>query len=345
MKITPKHFFAARNGHRGFESIFPIVFAPQSYKKIYILKGGPGTGKSSLMRRISEHFSSLDYSVSNVLCSSDPGSLDGVIVCGQDTRVAIIDGTAPHSTDPTLPGAAEEIVNLGVAFDTNKLEKERYVLDELNSTKRQGYEKGYKLLGCAGSLFDYIWDEINSSPCYKAAEKQSKIIMKDLRAAEKAAKADTNFISAFCKDGYKRLPIEDDKLTVINLCADRFVCGIIMKIIAEKLGERGVISRICPSALDHRLIDRIYTSSYVISANECSNSGQFYLGNIDTGIDNYDELCRIYEQELEMAQHAFLVASQSHFKMEAIYSKAVDFSQNEKTAERLIKKIEDLVKT
>ncbi|MBQ8372065.1 MAG: hypothetical protein IJX38_03905 [Clostridia bacterium] len=344
MKNTTKELFAARNGHRGFESIFQTVFDPKKYARIYILKGGPGTGKSSLMRRISEHFSSCDCTVKNVLCSSDPSSLDGVIIETPSASVAIIDGTAPHCTDPTIPGAVEEIINLGVAFDTDALSKKRAVLTELNERKRISYEKGYRLLGCAGSIFEYIWREINVSSCYNKAEKQSEIIIKDLRPAARAEKIDTDFIAAFCKEGYKKLPIEDDRLTVINLCADRFVCGIIMKVIADRLLEKGVVTRICPSPLDSRLIDRIYTSDYVIAVNECSNSGQFYLGNIDTGIEDYDSLCRIYEELLELARHAFLEASDAHFGMEAIYKDAVDFKQNEKTAEWLIGKIADLIK-
>ena len=48
MKI--KEFFAASNSSTGFVSYFDVIFNPKSYEKIFILKGGPGTGKSHFMK-------------------------------------------------------------------------------------------------------------------------------------------------------------------------------------------------------------------------------------------------------------------------------------------------------
>ena len=45
-------FFAAANTENGFYSLFDDVFSPESFRRIYILKGGPGTGKSTLMGNI-----------------------------------------------------------------------------------------------------------------------------------------------------------------------------------------------------------------------------------------------------------------------------------------------------
>ena len=42
-------YFAAANASDGFYSRFPALFDPAcgKWQKIYIIKGGPGTGKSS----------------------------------------------------------------------------------------------------------------------------------------------------------------------------------------------------------------------------------------------------------------------------------------------------------
>ena len=67
----------------------------------YILKGAAGTGKSSLMKKIAQHFENTQH-IRRFYCSSDPDSLDAVYLDGSQT--AIVDGTAPHVFDPIVPG-------------------------------------------------------------------------------------------------------------------------------------------------------------------------------------------------------------------------------------------------
>ena len=45
-------YFAAANSYKGFKSYFDRIFAPEQFDRIYIIKGGPGTGKSSIMKNI-----------------------------------------------------------------------------------------------------------------------------------------------------------------------------------------------------------------------------------------------------------------------------------------------------
>ena len=52
-------YFAAMNGRDGFTSFFEEIFFCDSIKKRYIIKGGPGTGKSSFTKEYTEN--SLEY--------------------------------------------------------------------------------------------------------------------------------------------------------------------------------------------------------------------------------------------------------------------------------------------
>jgi len=45
-------YFAAANGYDGFVSYFEKVFDAKDYTRLFILKGGPGTGKSSIMTHL-----------------------------------------------------------------------------------------------------------------------------------------------------------------------------------------------------------------------------------------------------------------------------------------------------
>ncbi|MEG0750988.1 MAG: hypothetical protein RR998_04505 [Oscillospiraceae bacterium] len=77
----------------GFADFFRLL-ADDPSLRLYIVKSGPGCGKSSLMRRVSERVAACGCSLEYIHCSSDPCSLDGV-VC-RALGFAIIDGTAPH---------------------------------------------------------------------------------------------------------------------------------------------------------------------------------------------------------------------------------------------------------
>ena len=77
---TEFKYFAAANGYKGFKSYFPTIFNPREYDKIFILKGGPGTGKSTIMKSIANELYDNGAKVESIHCSSDPQSLDGVII-------------------------------------------------------------------------------------------------------------------------------------------------------------------------------------------------------------------------------------------------------------------------
>ncbi|MGF7186804.1 Mrp family chromosome partitioning ATPase [Desulfitispora alkaliphila] len=85
-------FFPGSNTRHGFYSFYDSVLA--NLDRVFVLKGGPGTGKSTLVKRIGLVLADRGYDIEYLCCSSDTGSLDGVIV--PELKVGIVDGTAPH---------------------------------------------------------------------------------------------------------------------------------------------------------------------------------------------------------------------------------------------------------
>lgn len=84
-------FFLGANTYRGFCSLFDQLKCDDSWQT-YVLKGGPGTGKSSGMKKIADTIG--DKNTEYIFCSSDTKSLDAVIL--HHKGVSIADGTAPH---------------------------------------------------------------------------------------------------------------------------------------------------------------------------------------------------------------------------------------------------------
>ena len=98
------HFLAGGNTAQGFYSCFDAILPRAQQKRMYYLKGGPGVGKSTLMKRFAKAAEEKGIEAEYFHCSSDPDSLDGII--DETLSCAIIDATAPHAYDPPLPGAA-----------------------------------------------------------------------------------------------------------------------------------------------------------------------------------------------------------------------------------------------
>ena len=65
----------------------------------------------------------MGYDVELHYCSSDPSSLDGIVI--KELNVVMIDATAPHTVDPKTPGAIDEILNFGEFWDVEKIEENR----------------------------------------------------------------------------------------------------------------------------------------------------------------------------------------------------------------------------
>lgn len=104
-------YFLAANSCEGFYSVFDKSYLADGEWRAFIIKGGPGTGKSSFMKKIADSAEKVGLKTLRCPCSSDPDSLDAVIL-PQKKRI-IMDGTAPHTVEPSYPGVCEKILNFG----------------------------------------------------------------------------------------------------------------------------------------------------------------------------------------------------------------------------------------
>ena len=141
--------FAASNSARGFKSYYDRIFDRERLLHLYIIKGGPGTGKSSFMKKVGEHLERRGVAVEYYRCSFDPDSIDGILT---DTGIAFIDGTAPHPAECEISGARDELIDLGAFWYAPAL-RERYdEISELSLGKRKAYEIAYGYLGACGEI-------------------------------------------------------------------------------------------------------------------------------------------------------------------------------------------------
>ena len=146
-------FFMAANSGKGFFSLFDEIHSPREGWKLYVIKGGPGTGKSSLMKKIAEISEEKRYFCERIFCSSDPDSLDGVVIPA--LKVSIADGTSPHIIEPKYPGVSEKIINLGECWDEKILKKNsEHIFTLIDCNKALHKQSSRYLSAASASLND-----------------------------------------------------------------------------------------------------------------------------------------------------------------------------------------------
>lgn len=148
-----KHAFPGSNTHMGFYSYYHYLI-PEDANRIFVLKGGPGVGKSSFMKKVGLFFQDKGYNIEFHHCSSDNNSLDGVVI--PSLSVALVDGTAPHTIDPKFPGAVDEIIHLGDYWRCTNLEKNKTDIISSSKLVSAHFNRAYKYLGATKLILDDI---------------------------------------------------------------------------------------------------------------------------------------------------------------------------------------------
>ena len=150
MEGKVRTLFPGANSSKGSYPLFDNII-PKNINRIFCLKGGPGVGKSSLMKKIAKEFIERGYDVELFHCTSDPSSLDGVLI--KKLGVVLLDATAPHIVDPKNPGAIDEIVNLGEYWNLEGLESNKEEIIKCNKEIGSCFRRGYKFLKSAEPIF------------------------------------------------------------------------------------------------------------------------------------------------------------------------------------------------
>lgn len=144
-------FFLGANSGEGFVSLYDQL-GGGTLRDLLILKGGPGSGKSSFMRRIARAMETRGEQVVHVYCSGDPQSLDAVIFPG--VRAAAVDGTSPHVLEPRYAGAAERYCDLGRFCSAAGAKAHRAEIVRLSDAYRASYAEAYRLLRAMTAVED-----------------------------------------------------------------------------------------------------------------------------------------------------------------------------------------------
>ena len=172
-----KHVFPGGNTPQGFFSYYDYVI-PIDATRVFLLKGGPGVGKSTFMKKIGQAMVDKGFDVEHHHCSSDPHSLDGLVIPSLST--ALIDGTSPHIVDPKHPGCVDEILNLGEFWDESKLINNKAEIVSCTREIGKRFQRAYRMLRAAKAVYD-DWEAANGEAMdYKLANQKTTAIIEKI---------------------------------------------------------------------------------------------------------------------------------------------------------------------
>jgi len=343
-----RQLFPGANTPQGFYSFYREGL--NGLKKVFILKGGPGVGKSTLMRKIGSELANYGYATEIWQCSSDSSSIDGIIC--REAGLAVIDGTAPHIVDPCFPGVCEEIINLGEFWNEEDLQANGNVIISLFREISQEFAAGYQFLQQAAENRCLLQEAC--SPEYD--ERLEQQIFSELFAASEPR---SFFSSAITDKG-----IISYVQSITAACKRRFLlsgmhnknAALLLAKISEAARERGLFveeyhSPFEPQSLELLVLPGISTA--VIDATQPHIRLLPQAGDIKKDLSlplpqhsfsHEQEYQNAFEEYLDHTAECFRRAKEKHDKLEAFYTQAMDFDGMNIKAKELINKIMLLLK-
>lgn len=146
--------FMGAGGPGGFVSLFDRLGDRAEGWRGIVIKGGPGTGKSTLMRRVEDALSPDCGEIEEVHCSSDERCLDALIF--PEKKLWIADGTPPHTIEPAYPGAYEQSFSLCECWKPALLRARRDEIFALFDAAADCHREAMSYIGGAAALLGEV---------------------------------------------------------------------------------------------------------------------------------------------------------------------------------------------
>ncbi len=353
--VTEDSHFAAANSGKGFVSFYPEIFDAEGIRRKYIIKGGPGTGKSSFMRTVAKYAEEQGREVTLYYCSSDPESLDGVVI---DGKIAILDGTAPHSMDADLPGVKDEIVNLGVFWDSDALAKQYNEITSLCNLKSECYRRAYRYLAACFEIREADRSLIMPALKQSKMERAAQRILREVPKGEKFSLI-PGFSDSVGMRGRVRIGTYEKQARKLYVVEDYYrIAPFFLCSLAEEAKKKEI--RVCVSY--HPVHTDEIDTLYFPDSGECfvtKTPEEAEALTVEAGCETvflnmkrfadaeeirkirsqYRENRKMYEALLDSACDSLKEAGDYHFRLEKIYISCMDFETESRFAHSFCQKI------
>ena len=346
--------FAASNSAHGFHSYYSDCFDREEIGRLFIIKGGPGTGKSRFMREVSQCGEAHGWSSRMIYCSSDADSLDGVILQKEGDAIALLDGTAPHVYEPKTPGVREELVNLGDFWSSERLRERRDEIRAQNEIKQRGYRMAYRYLSAYEAVHENLREKVTPYLREKAMAEYAKKLLREI-PSEQAFQPQTALIGSLGMKGEVQFDTYFQQAKKLYLIEDhRGIAAVFMGELYRLAAEKRLRVRVSRDPILPDVIDGLFlTGSGVAFA-----VGQWQdldLPHRKISMRRFmrtaelraiRETLRFDERMCDTMRNGALeqmeVIRRAHFELENIYTAAMDFDAKENFTKKFCNQLFDL---
>ncbi len=348
-------YLLSANSEKGFYGFFDKVFSPLALDKLYIIHGGPGTGKSSAMKKIMSAFVKTGARAQAIYCSSDPDSLDGVLLYQNGKTVGIVDGTAPHARIAALPGLRDEEWDFSRHLCREGLTRWEKQILLLQEKKHLAYQKSYALLSPAGACHREELRSRLSAFALTNAREHARRLLKRVSSEKKSRLYlnESRFLRAFSMKGERALTAWCNANTeIVCLRGDECAAELYISALKEEAAKNGLPTVSICSPLCTDLSDGVYLPSLSLAilkqglADSASTDKSIYVSRFVRAEERNGSknLERIEARLVQEAMGALAEAAIMHFELEKIYSSQMDFSALEEETEKKITEIGNFFK-
>ena len=344
-------FFLGASCGDGFRSLFAQSYDVKDAWRAYIIKGGPGTGKSTLMKKLAAQGEKLSMTVERCYCSSDINSLDAVIL--PEIKTAIMDGTSPHVVEPANPGICEKIIDVTTAWDISKLRENRMDILNLSQQCSACHKAAQASLKAAAVFNDanlLITDKyINEEKIKSCASRLMSVIgkvekgMQSRRLLSAVSGGGVHFFANTMENRFSKVIAIEDRH---SRCA-----GLLLGELKKRIDFSSYNAYICccsqsPEKTEHILLPSSSLAFTTANRFHCiENAKMIHASRFMTTAPDAQERRELIANEkkrmmmIDEAGNLIAKAKKIHDELEALYISAVDFDIVDSITQKTISEI------
>ena len=347
-------FFLGANTKSGFSSLYDGLIDPAAGDFLWVIKGGPGCGKSSFMKRIGAAAERAGLRAEYILCSGDPDSLDAVRL--PEAHVAYVDGTAPHVIEAAFPGASSLYLDMSRFLDTGALRAFLPQITDLNRRYKALYGAAYAQLAATAPLLPKNRPGLCTDAVFDQLSRRARsLAARELRPLNKSAAVTHRFLSANSCRG--RIMLTD---TLTAYCDRLFLLDnvlglghLALKQLASLAAARGYDAIVCHDPLEPEKLEALLLPERALgflAAEDAKLSlslpcRRVHLDQLTVASLTPEQRASLRQRKkesralLSAATETLAQAKALHDELEAVYHPYVDFAGADALAEEHIKLI------
>jgi len=366
MSKKVRKMFLGGNTGCGFYSFYEQLNSGENVRT-YVLKGGPGTGKSSFMRYIGQQMWERGYEVEEFHCSSDCNSLDGVHI--PSLGVALVDGTAPHVIDPQHPGIIQSVIELSAYWNDAVLRTKREEMRQAVHHKSILFRRAYGYLALAkqirAEIEAYVEETgaLDKAGLNRLALQLTQDLFPNGISTGRPPRERHLFASAITPEGVvNHLPtlVDGTHRRVWVRGANGVNCSLIINAVLQAAQLRGYYTEVYHCPLDPKRIDHVIIPQLGMAVCNASEPYDLVLGNGDRIVNTEDyldesrlapfssDLERLHSSYQEMFARAIDLirrAKEIHVYIETLYTPQMDFNGIERRRQQILEEILELARS